>query len=143
MTILQEQGNTEDEIIIKCQKMNEPIRNLLAYLKHSDEKVLGTIEDETFLLEADRIYYIEAVENKVFIYGEKEVYATTKKLYELEVSLEGHDFFRAGKSLILNMGKIRSVKALLDGRLEARLKNGEKAYISRKYVKVLREKLNL
>ena len=41
------------------------------------------------LRDLEDIYYFEAVDNKVFLYLEKEVYETKLKLYELEDIFQG------------------------------------------------------
>ena len=45
--------------------------------------------------------------------------------------------------MILNIGKIRSVSASMNGRFEAKLLNGESVVISRQYVPKLKEKLGM
>ena len=65
------------------------------------------------------------------------------KLYELEELFCGTDFFRASKSYIVNLKKVKSIRPAFNGRFEAHMKNGEKVMISRQYVPVLKEKLGL
>jgi len=89
------------------------------------------------------VYYFEAVDGKVFLYAEKEVYETSLRLYEIESRFEETDFFRASKSVVANLSKISSVQAVFNGRFEARMKNGEKIIISRQYVPVLKKKLGI
>ena len=93
------------------------------------------------MLNPKEIYYFEAVDNKVFAYGEKEVYEMKAKLYELEEDFEGTDFFRASKSSIINLSQIKSLTPAFNGRFEALLYNKEKVIISRQYVSELKKKL--
>ena len=89
------------------------------------------------------IFYFEAVDNKVFLYLEKDVYETKQKLYELEELFRGTDFVRVSKSVILNLSKVKSLSPAFNGRFEATMKNGEKLIVSRAYVPALKEKLGL
>lgn len=89
------------------------------------------------------VFYFESVDNKVFIYCQAKVFESRLKLYEIEKVYENWDFFRASKSTILNITKIDSVRPVFYGRFEALLQNGEKVFISRQYVPVLRKKLGL
>ena len=91
----------------------------------------------------EEIYYFEAVDNKIFIYLEKEVYETKRKLYELERLFQGTDFFRASKSCIVILAKVKSLSPAFNGRFEALMRNGERVMISRQYVPILKEKLGL
>lgn len=135
----------ENQVIIQYETMDKKIHDLIKYLKKSDsdKELFGSVNKELYILDREKIFYVESFHNEIFIYGEKEVYQSSKRLYELEDELENYSFFRASKSLILNIKKIKSVKPLLDGRFEANLINGETVYISRKYVPILKKKLGL
>ncbi|MBC6126965.1 LytTR family transcriptional regulator, partial [Listeria welshimeri] len=89
------------------------------------------------------ILYFEAVENKIFVYTEEEVYETNWKLYELEKRFDESSFFRCSKSMILNIEWIEKVAPGFNGRFEASLLNNEKVIISRQYAKVLKQKLQI
>ena len=84
------------------------------------------------------VYYIETVDNAVFIYGQENVYEAKQKLYELEGILKDKYFLRVSKSLILNLMKIKAIKPALNGRYSAILQSGEEVIISRKYVAQLK-----
>jgi len=88
------------------------------------------------------IYYIETVDNKTFIYCEKDVYEAKQKLYEFE-ELRLFDFLRVSKSAIVNMSKIKSLSPSISGRMEATLNNGERIIISRQYVNELKKNLGV
>ncbi|MFR9043004.1 MAG: LytTR family DNA-binding domain-containing protein, partial [Intestinibacter bartlettii] len=88
-------------------------------------------------------YYIESVEEKTFVYLEKEVYESNLKLYELEEQLKNTSYIRVSKSIILNIEKLQSVKPLINGKLEANLKNNEKILINRHYVPEFKKKFGI
>jgi DNA-binding LytR/AlgR family response regulator len=83
------------------------------------------------------------VDRKTFIYGAKKVFETPLRLYELEERLPADDFFRAGKSCILNFSKIKALRPDFGGRLAVTLENGEKQSVSRQYVPTVKEKLGI
>ena len=87
------------------------------------------------------LYYVEAVDNKVFLYSAKQVYETKQKLYEIEHLLEEKQFLRVSKSVIVNLMKIKAIKPAMNGRFIAVLQNSEEVIISRKYVSALKNKL--
>jgi len=90
----------------------------------------------------DKIYYIESVDKHTYVYTKDQCYETKYRLYELEEVLNA-SFFRCAKAMIINIRKIKSVKAELNGRMNAELLNGEQIIISRAYVKDLKRKLGL
>lgn len=143
ITIIDNADGEEDEIIIRCRHMDEQLLKLIYAIKAGQEKITVLRGGDYFQVMPEEIYYFEAVDNKVFLYLEKEVYETKQKLYELERQFQGTDFFRASKSCIVNLSKVKSLSPAFNGRFEAHMKNGEKVIISRQYVPALKEKLGL
>lgn len=133
----------EDEIIIRCKQVDEHLLKLVYALKAGQEKLTATKGTDIVQVIPKDIFYFEAVDNKVFLYLEKDVYETKQKLYELEERFRGTDFVRVSKSVILNLSKVKSLSPAFNGRFEATMKNGEKLIVSRAYVPVLKEKLGL
>jgi len=135
--------NEEDLVVIRCREMDEALISLIQALKMNRQKVLAHHENKTFMLEPGEILYFEAVDNHVFIYCKDKIYESKQKLYEIETLFGNSSFFRASKSVILNIGKIKCLTPAFSGRFEALLKNGEKIIISRQYVPALKEKLGM
>lgn len=143
ITIMDRPDGEEDEIIIRCRQMDEQMLKMIYALKAGQEKLTAIKDNNIIQIAPKEVYYFEAVDNKVFLYLEKEVYETKFKLYELEERFRGTDFFRISKSYIINLAKVKSLSPAFNGRFEALMKNGEKLVISRQYVPVLKEKLGL
>ena len=133
----------EDEIIIRCRNVDEQVLKLIYGLRAGQEKLTLAEGEKLFQVQPAQVYYFEAVDNRVFAYLEKEVYETKLKLYELEQRLTGTDFFRASKSTIINLAKVKNISPAFNGRFEACMKNGEKLIVSRQYVPALKAKLGL
>lgn len=143
ITIIDRADGEDDEIIIRCRNIDKQLLNLIYAIKAGQEKILALRGSEYVQVSPEEIYYFEAVDNRVFLYLEKEVYEVKYKLYELEELLCGTDFFRASKSYIVNLTKVKSISPAFNGRFEAHMKNGETIMVSRQYVPVLKEKLGL
>lgn len=143
ITIVDRADNEEDEIIIRCRQVDEHILKLVYAIRSGQEKITAIKDGAIVQIPPKEIYYFEAVDNKVFIYLEKEVYETKFKLYELEERFQGTDFLRVSKSAILNLSKVKCLNPVFNGRFEATMKNGEKLVISRQYVPFLKEILGL
>lgn len=143
ITILTPEAGQEDEVIIRCAALDDRVMELIRALRNEQNKLTAYTENGIELLDMKYVYYFESVDNKVFAYCEKQVYEIRKKLYELESELEGTDFLRISKSAIVDLSKIQRLSAAFNGRLEARLKNGEAIMISRQYVPALKKKLGL
>ncbi len=141
---IEEHPSIEDiEIIIKCREKNSELENVVRNLKLLDLTIIGFIEARKYIINTIDIYYFESVEEKIFCYTRDEVYETKYRLYELESLLQSTPFVRVSRTMILNISKIKSFKSILSGRIECLLKNKEKVYISRTYVKDLKKKLGI
>ena len=143
ITIEQIDPDKEEEIVIRCHALSDEVTAILNKLRKSESVLLGSKDGETFRIAVKDVYYIESVDNKTFICVQKDVFESKQKLYELEELTLGTKLFRCSKSMILNIGKIRSVSAAMNGRFEAKLLNGESVVISRQYVPKLKEKLGM
>lgn len=143
ITIMDRQDGEEDEIIIRCRQVDEQLLKLIYALKAGTEKMTVVQGGNILQVLPKDIYYFEAVDNRVFVYLEKEVLETKRRLYEIEMQLAGTDFFRASKSTIINLAKVKTLSPSFNGRFEAHMKNGESLVISRQYVPVLKQKLGL
>lgn len=133
----------EEEIIIRCHEITDEILGLMKKLKSKSTALIGYEETVIYQLKLSDVYYFEAVDNKVFIYCRDKVYESRQKLYELEQISSNRKFFRASKSVILNITKISHVKPSISGRFEAVMDNGETVMVSRQYVPVLKAMLGL
>lgn len=133
----------EDKIVISTRQLSPQIMRLVNLIKTENSKLTCYKEQEIHMLGFSEIFYIDTVDNKVFIYASGEVFESKQKLYELEERLTGLDFLRVSKSTIINMRKIKFLSPALSGRFEAVLKNDERVIISRGYVPELKERLGI
>jgi len=133
----------ETEIIINCKKADNDIFKMLAVLNSFDRKLTGVKGGRTFILDVNEVLYCDSVDKKTFIYTMDDVFETPLRLYELEERLYGGDFFRASKQNLINLSKIVSMKPDISGRIEVTLQSGERLYVSRQYVPILKSKLGM
>lgn len=142
--VIEEIGQDQDQVIIlRTHQIDAFARDLFTFIENHNKKIQGQLGKELHFLDPDYIYYIESVDRKTFIYVHDQIYTSHTPLYQFEEELNSEHFFRASKSMILNINMIVSVKPILDSRYEARLKNNEKVYISRNYVSELKKRLGL
>lgn len=133
--------NKQEYIEIGCHKTDENINEIVAFLKSRQGAVEGTKDDRQYQLPVVDIFYIESVDDRTFIYLEKDCYESRKKLYEFEAVLASRRFARISKAVIINLMKIVSITPALNGRFLCKLTNGEEVIISRKYVPDIKERL--
>lgn len=130
----------DTEIKIMCNCLTPEIEKIISTLKVLDKQLVATKENETFFIGISEILFVETVDKKSFVYTVKDLYETEMKLYELE---EQFGFFRAGKSCIINLKYIKSLKAEFDRRIKVTMENGEQIIVSRQYAEELKKRLGV
>ena len=143
ITILDKAPEEEDEIIIKCQSLDDDICLLIERIKNHRQKISFQKDSKIVFAELSEILYFESVDDKVFAYTTDDVLETKLKLYQLEEDFLPQDFLRVNKAVIMNLNKVESLSPAFGGRFEAVLKNGYKVIISRNYVPTLKKALGL
>ena len=134
--------NEEESAVINAAELTDSIKTAISLLENGEAVIVGYKDGEKCSLSVSRIYYIESVDDKSFVYTKNDCYEVRYKLYELEDTLDRR-FLRVSKSMICNIRKIRSVKASENARMKATLLNDETIMISRNYVKDLKKRLGL
>ncbi len=142
-TIDQSSEYSDVSITIKCGIVDERLERLIAQIRLYSFSIIGKKGGESFPLALETVYYFESVDDKTFVYLKDGVYETDMRLYALEEQLSDTRFVRISKSVILNIERLRSVRALLNGKYEATLQNDEKVLISRHYVSSFKEKFGI
>ncbi len=134
--------NTEkEEVQIFVQKETKEIEKLVKYIEEEGFRsgyLLCRKDSVSVPVKTEHIYYIEAMQEKQYVHTRKDIYKVNQKLYELERALPCF-FMRVSKSVILNLHAVKEYKPLGGGLMLAEFENGDAAYLSRKYVKELRE----
>lgn len=141
--LLEDAALTDIEVTIRCPKAEGEALRLFTLLNEDRRKLTGMREGETFLLEAGDILYIDTVDRRTFLYTKAAVYESPLRLYELLERLECRDFLRAGKSSIINLRQVQSLRPEFGGRLRCTMANGEVLLVSRQYVPSVKEHLGI
>ncbi len=143
--ILNVHPNIEEEKIEIWVKEMTPNIDQIVKLVHSQEEMnIITVmkEDRSYILNLDQISHLY-VENKTcyLVAGqEKYIYKHSLKYFE-ENSPSSH-FIRISKNCIANIKWIHYFEVGFSGQLVLKFKNNWKEYVSRKYVKELKRRLN-
>ena len=128
---------------IHCKEVTEEVSRLERHIRNFDTFITAKEDGSNVNVSTGDIYYIESVDKKTFIYTEKNVSVTDKRLYELEEILDNKDFFRCSKSMIVHLNKVVSLKPEITRNIRATLKNGEVILISRRYAADLKKLLGI
>ncbi len=128
---------------IHVPSLTPEVEKIISLMRMMDMQIAVKKGDETVLLDAFEILYIEAVERNTFIYTEKETYESALKLYEFEQQLSEKDFIRISKQSILNLRKVKSLRSDINRKIRVTLQNDEQIIVSRMYSDELRKRLGV
>lgn len=141
--LLEDAALTDVEVTIRCPRAEGEALRLFTLLNEDHHKLTGMREGETFLLDAGDVLYIDTVDRRTFLYTREAVYESPLRLYELLERLECRDFLRAGKSSIINLRQVQSLRPEFGGRLRCTMANSEVLLVSRQYVPSVKDRLGI
>ncbi len=126
----------KEGVTLEYMRLTREFAEIRDYCLHKGETVTGyTGNGEAVSVRVEDVLYFEAVGELVFAYAENAVYEVKKRLYQIEEGVRRNSVQRASKSTLINTEHIVSVRPALNGRLFAKMENGEEVLISRNYAK--------
>lgn len=128
---------------INAPVMTQDVEKLISLMRMLNMQLAVKKDGETYLLDTDRILYIEAVERNTFVYTAEASYESDLKLYEIEQQLLAQNFIRVSKQSIVNMRKIKSLRADINRKIRVTLVNGEQLIVSRAYADEFKRSLGV
>ncbi len=132
------------KIVIYTNEVNEELTKIVNKLRSADEeKLIGFKDDEAYIIELAKIELIYTENKKTFARVENEAYQIKKRIFELEEYFEDANFVRISNSEIVNFKKVTSIDFKLTGTMMLKFKSGKHTYVSRRYVKRIKEYLGL
>lgn len=137
----EDQGKREIEILIQHYDMQHEVERIVSQIQLAEKQMQCYANGKEILVHVSDIYYIESVDKKTFVYCERAIYRTELRLYQLIEILPKLGFVQISKSCILNLSVLESLRPLMNSRLEALLKNGERLVVTRKYLTIIKEEL--
>lgn len=138
-----EEQYKEVEVHIFAETYNTEVEQLMKLLKAPKTSIIdGYSDTEIRMLKVEDIYTIYVENAKVYFQTEEEEFESKRKLYEIETLFE-QQFVRVNKSMLVNLSKIISIQMGILSTPEIVLENGTTVHVSRKYFKLLKEKLRI
>ena len=134
----------EPKIVVFAAGMTEEIEALLEKLSEQTMRVIaGQKGGKLEILEPMELIRVFAQGGKVFASTRRGEYALRMRLYELKERLDSRRFARISNSEIINLGEVKSFDLSIAGTICVQMKNGEVAYVSRRYVSRIKKILGL
>jgi two-component system LytT family response regulator len=127
--------SSKDDFTTKIDALFQTLNKQKRYL----ERVAVRHEGRIFVIPVNDIDWIGAEEGSIYIHTKDGRYLTNYTLDELDSRLSPRTFFRAHRSAILNLNRVKEVIPWFAGNYRVRLSSGVEVDISRNRVKELRQ----
>jgi DNA-binding LytR/AlgR family response regulator len=130
-----------DYVEVQYRELTSPISQIIDICNHGSHVITGSIDDKKHPIDISDILYVEWVDGHSCICTAENVYTTPQSLANIEQFLDGKDFVRASKPILVNIRKVKWVSSALNMKLTAELTNGERIAVSRHYRENLLNKI--
>ncbi|OFK05614.1 DNA-binding protein [Streptococcus sp. HMSC071D03] len=135
---------TEEQIILEAPSLSKNIQKVQDFVQSLDQKetIKGKFQDQVYLIQISKIQRIYIENRKVLAETDQQTYTLDIRLYQA-VDILPASFIQISQSEIVNIDAISHLKLTSNGLIEIYLKNDSFTYSSRRYLKTIKEKLEL
>ncbi|MEG3239471.1 LytTR family DNA-binding domain-containing protein [Streptococcus suis] len=135
----------EDLVTIEAQAMSEQITNLVTYIQNLDKQRSSlTVKkgEQVYLVEHDEIVRLYLEDRVLQVETVETTYTSNLRLYQVKEDLPAN-FLQISQSEIIHIKQLDHLKLTANGLVKLVMKNGSVTYSSRRYLKVIKERLGL
>ncbi len=129
-----------EEVHIYTHEKTKLIEEIEQVIENNSLSLVGYLDEESVKINLPDVHCFTVEENKVYALTENERLRLKQRLYQLEEKLPDN-FVKINQSCIVNINKIDRFKADISTSLSVMLKNGYKDYVSRRQLKIVKERL--
>ena len=134
----------EPKLTITAADLTDEVADLLRRLEHGQLGAITAFQDErVLLLRPEDVLRFFAEDKGVRVQTLKDIYTIRERLYELEEQLDPRTFVRISHSEIVNLRKVTDLDLTLTGTIKMTLEGGTACYVSRRYVKKIKQAIGL
>ena len=135
---------SEEKVIIEAPALSDAIQQSLKFAQQLDKNkvIRAKKEEEIYLLDTAEIQRVYIENRQVWAETATDNYHIGLPLYQV-LELLPADFLQISQSEIINTKQIDHLKLTGSGLIQITLKNGQITYSSRRYLKAIKEKLQL
>ena len=135
---------TEAEIIIRYPRLNDEVNRLgqrILDITKGAPNIIFYKDNKEYYLEVSNILFFETEDNNTYAHTKDMAYLVKYRLYELE-ELLSRSFVRISKGAIVNINHILAISSSFGtSNLIEFNRSHKQVYISRRYLKLLRYRL--
>ncbi|AIK76899.1 MULTISPECIES: LytTR family DNA-binding domain-containing protein [Streptococcus] len=135
---------SEEKVIIEAPALSDAIQQLMKFAQQlgKNKVIRAKKEEEIYLLDTAEIQRVYIENRQVWAETATGNYLLGLPLYQV-LELLPTDFLQISQSEIINIKQIDHLKLTGSGLIQIAMKNGQITYSSRRYLKAIKEKLQL
>ena len=136
-------GLDEPVVVLRAPSPTEEVEALAARLRGEPAPRPFTVYQEREAVRVSRSMVLRfyAEDKGVLCQTGKGVYTVRQRLYELEEELAGTRFVRVSNSEIVNLDRVAGLDLTLAGTIKMTLEGGTVCWVSRRYMKKIKQAL--
>lgn len=129
---------------VYTDKITEEVLRIKSFvLENSESLLIGFLDEKIKILNPAKIYRIYTEDSRVFAESIDEKFLVKKRIYQLEEILKPKKFVRISNSELINLNLVDSFDLSYSGTISVKMKNNSKTFVSRRYVKKIKETLGI
>lgn len=135
----------EDLVTIEAQVMSEQVTHLVSYIQNLDKQRSSlTVKkgEQVYLVDHDEIVRLYLEDRLLQVETVENVYTSNLRLYQVKEDLPAN-FLQISQSEIIHIKQLDHLKLTANGLVKLVMKNGSVTYSSRRYLKIIKERLGL
>lgn len=134
--------NRQEKVIVYAHSETKLVNDIKSLIENYDKEIIAYHGNEIIRLNMQDVYCFTIESNKLYAVMEKERLLIKQRLYQIEELLD-NSFVKINQSSIANINKIERFSASIGGTLLVKFKNGYKDYVSRRQVRVVKERIGI
>lgn len=141
---VQNPDQDEPEVVITARELTPQIKELMGSLSgFLAGPVLAFQQEKAVLIEQESILRFYADGKGVSVQTDEGIFTVKQRLYEWEEMLDRHMFVRVSNSEIVNLKRVTALDLSMTGTIKMVLNETTNVYVSRRYMKKIKEAVGL
>ena len=132
----------EERVVVYAKENNPLIEEIKRLTEQTATALLGYKDNEIIKLNLMDIHCITVIDKKVYALLEGERYLLKERLYTLEEKLP-REFVKINQSCLANIKQMDRFDTSISGTLKILFKNGYVDYVSRRQLKLIKERIGI